>query len=203
MRFTSRSASRGKSVANSKRKCGGCGERFRVGDKTFPGLVAWCSPDCGYVVAQKRLPSVRKAQEREARAEHRKAREKIKTRSEWAAEAQAAVNSYVRERDKGKPCISCDKPDDGSHQRHASHYRSVKACSILRYDPRNIYASCAQCNAHMSGNLLEYRIRLIRKHGQDLVEWLESQNGIVRYTIDDLKAIKAEYKAKLKALKGK
>jgi len=99
------------------------------------------------------------------------------------------------------PCVSCDKPDDGSHQRHASHYRSVKACSRLRYDERNIFASCAQCNAHMSGNLLEYRIRLVSRYGQERVDWLESQNGVTRYTIEDLKRIKQEFKDKLKELR--
>lgn len=187
-------------MTTSTRKCGGCGNRFRPEGKVFPGPVSWCSDDCALTVARKRVPAVKASQQRQERAQHKEAKQRIKTRSEWLKEAQAAVNAYVRERDRGKPCISCDKPDDGSHQRHASHYRSVKACSALRFDPRNIYAACAQCNTHMSGNLLEYRIRLIRHHGSELVDWLESQNGITRYTIEELKAIKTEYKRKLKEL---
>ncbi len=181
---------------NSKRKCGGCGRYFPP-DRTFPGPVAWCSPECGLAVAKKRLPATQKRKER---AEHREAKERVKTRSEWLKEAQAAVNAYVRERDRGRGCVSCDKPDDGSHQRHASHYRSVKACSALRFNPRNIHSSCAQCNTHLSGNLIEYRKRLVARFGADEVEWLESQNGIVRYVIDDLKQIRDEYRQKRKEI---
>jgi hypothetical protein len=76
----------------------------------------------------------------------------------------------------------------------------VKACSALRFNPRNIHSSCAQCNTHLSGNLIEYRKRLVERFGPEEVEWLESQNSIVRYTIDELKAIRDEYKQKLKAL---
>jgi len=132
----------------------------------------------------------RKLQKKENRKAKKEFKEKHKTRSEWAKEAQAAVNSYIRARDAGKPCISCDKPDNGQHQRHASHYRSVGACSSLRFNTFNIHASCATCNSVLSGNLLEYRIRLIKKLGVDRVEWLESQNGIVRYEIEYLARLK-------------
>jgi len=114
--------------------------------------------------------------------------------------AQSACNSYIRARDKGNPCISCDKPDNGSHQRHASHFRSVGACSSLRFNEKNIYASCQQCNTTKSGNLIEYRIRLVKKVGAEEVEWLESHNTITRYSIDELKEIEQKYKRKLKEL---
>lgn len=180
-------------MANSKRKCGGCGEYFRP-VQVFPGPVAWCSPDCGVTVAKKRRIVTERAQEAAQRKLTSQARERIKPMSKWRAEAQAAVNRYVRLRDKGLPCVSCDRPDDGKHQRHASHYRSVKACSALRYNPDNIYASCAQCNASLSGNLIEYRIRLVRRFGLGLVDWLEAQNGVTRYTVEDLKKIISDYR---------
>ena len=187
-------------MANSKRRCGACKTYFRP-EQTFPGTVSWCSPECGLIVAQKRVPAVKAKAARQERAQTKEARERIKTAAKWRVEAQAACNQYIRERDKGLPCVSCDKPDDGSHQRHASHYRSVKACSSLRYHPWNIYASCAQCNSHLSGNLLEFRIRLVRQYGQERVDWLESHNEVTRYTSQDLQRIKAEYKDKLKALR--
>jgi len=49
-----------------------------------------------------------------------------------------------------------------------------------------------------SGNILEYRIRLVKKIGQAAVDWLEGPHEPKRYTIDELKEIKAEYKSKLK-----
>ena len=115
--------------------------------------------------------------------------------------AQAAFNAFIRERDKGNPCISCGKPDNGQHQRHASHYRSVGACSSLRYDERNVHASCSVCNNYLSGNLANYRVAMIEKFGCDLVEWLESQPKSFKWTREMLEDIEKQYKLKLKQLK--
>ena len=49
---------------------------------------------------------------------------------------------------------------------------------------------------------MNYRISLVVRIGQDKVEWLEGPHEPQRYTIDDLKAIKAEYREKLKQLLG-
>jgi hypothetical protein len=124
--------------------------------------------------------------------------EKLKTVSNWASEAQKAVNLYIRVRDKGKQCISCDKPDRGV--RNASHYRSAGACSQLRFNTFNIFASCYKCNCQQSGNLLEYRIRLIKKIGAEKVEWLESQNEVTRYSIEYLKRVKRIFNKRAKHL---
>lgn len=183
----------------SKRKCGGCSQYFRP-QQAFPGPVAWCSESCALIVARKRVPSVKAKIERQERAKHREAKERIKTRAQWMKEAQAAVNAYVRTRDRGRPCISCDRPDDGSHQRHASHYRSVKACSALRFNLRNIHASCAQCNTYLSSNAIEYRIRLIGKVSQEYVDFLESQNQTRRYEIDYLIRLKSIFIRKRKII---
>jgi hypothetical protein len=129
----------------------------------------------------------------------------LKSKSEWIKEAQQAFNEFIRWRDKGKPCISCDKMDDGTHQRHASHYRSVGACTSLRFNTFNVHASCMQCNSILSGNLIEYRIRLKFKLGDERVDWLESQNGIARYDIDYAKRVKRIFKKRTriyKKLKG-
>ena len=49
---------------------------------------------------------------------------------------------------------------------------------------------------------MNYRISLVLRIGQDKVDWLEGPHEPQRYTIDDLKAIRADYKARLKQLKG-
>lgn len=150
----------------------------------FNSLQKCCSnPFCALEVG-------RAAINKKARVKQRADKERLKSKSDWMREAQSAVNAYIRARDKGKPCISCDKPDDGSHQRHASHYRSVGACSSLRFNTWNIWASCAQCNSIKSGNLIEYRIRLVPKLGAERVEWLESHNETARYSIEYLQRVK-------------
>lgn len=176
-------------MATATRKCANCKTRFRP-QRTFPALIAWCSDACGTALAFKRLPAQREKERMQRKEQHKADKQRIKSRADWLKEAQTAVNSYVRARDSGKACISCDKPDNGHHQRHASHYRSVKACSVLRFNLRNIHASCATCNAVLSGNLLEYRIRLVKQKGATFVEWLECQNETRRYSIEYLKRLK-------------
>lgn len=150
----------------------------------------YCSVEC----LAEHVRSARKASTaRKERKAMREAKERVKTRQQWLEEAQSAVNKYIRLRDAGKPCISCDRRDDGTHQRHASHYRSRGACSSLRFHEDNIHASCAQCNGVMSGNILEYRIRLVRRIGIDRVEWIERQPKSYKWTIEDARLIKNKY----------
>jgi DNA repair exonuclease SbcCD ATPase subunit len=131
----------------------------------------------------------RKKQERK---ELREAKQRIKSRAEWLKEAQSAVNKYIRLRDADQPCISCSRFHSGQY--HAGHYRTVGSCPELRFEEYNIHKQCSACNNHLSGNIINYRINLIRKIGLEKVEWLEGKHEPKHYTIDDLKAIKAKYK---------
>ena len=79
------------------KKCKGCGQRF-VPERTFQ--VA-CSIRCAQDFAAK-------ARSKENKKAARVARDRLKTRSEWLAEAQKAFNAWVRERDYGQGCISKD-----------------------------------------------------------------------------------------------
>lgn len=116
-------------------------------------------------------------------------------RSAWAKKAQSAFNSFIRERDKELPCISCNRHHQGQY--HAGHYRSVGAAKQLRFIEINCHKQCAPCNNHKSGNITEYRINLIKKIGVDSTESLENNNEVKRYTINEYKEIEAEYKDKL------
>jgi hypothetical protein len=123
----------------------------------------------------------------------------IKPKSEYVKEAQTAFNSYIRERDKDLPCISCKRNHSGQY--HAGHYRTTKAAPELRFNESNVHKQCSVCNNHLSGNILEYRINLIKRIGIEVVEWIEGKHEPKKYTIDDLKSIKEQYKLKLKELK--
>jgi len=141
----------------------------------------------------------REQMERKAKAEHKAAKERIKTKSKWTQEAQQAVNAYVRERDAALPCVSCQRHHQGQY--HAGHYRSVGSAPELRFETIQIWKQCAPCNNHLSGNLINYRIELIKRIGQNKVDWIEGPHEAKKYTIDDLRNIRGEYRAKLKALK--
>lgn len=177
------------------KKCSICKERF-VPFNTFqkPCMKMECIQEAGRREHERR----KKLAAKEYRAETRRRKEKIKTVQDWIREAQIAFNAWVRARDHADPCISCGRHHTGQY--HAGHYRTTKAAPHLRFDERQVHKQCQPCNEHLSGNIGEYRIGLIRKMGINVVEAIENDNRIRRYTIDEAKAIKAKYKAKLKEI---
>ena len=95
--------------------------------------------------------------------------------------------------------MSCGRFHEG--QWHAGHYRTVGANPELRFEPLNVHRQCAPCNNHKSGDIVNYRIELVRRIGWERVEWLEGPHQPQRYTIEGLKELKAGYRAKIKELK--
>ena len=158
-----------------------------------------CSIDCARSLAV----SVRGKAEKQAAIKQRKAdrerKERLKSRSELAREAQQAFNQWVRLRDADKPCISCGRHHEGQY--HAGHYLSVGARPELRYEPLNVWKQCSPCNTHLSGNAVLFRQALVREIGLDRVEWLEGPHPAKKYTADELRAIKAKYAAMARELK--
>jgi hypothetical protein len=156
----------------------------------------FCSAEC--LVAHTRAKD-KAARERKERKKLREAKERLKTRQDWIRDAQRWFNKWVRLRDAGQPCISCgNMPNYGSYVGgsgiHAGHYRSIGACPELRFEPTNVNIQCVRCNVHNSGNAVDYRIGLVEKIGLEKVEWLEGPHEPKKWTIDELKEIKAKYK---------
>ncbi|WP_443691857.1 recombination protein NinG [Pseudomonas protegens] len=155
---------------------------------------------------EKGQASARKALADVERREIKVRKERLKSRADHLREAQAAVNEYVRLRDAQLPCISCDSmPNDqdlmtGSRW-DAGHYRSVGACPELRFEPLNIHRQCVKCNRNLSGNAVEYRIRLVHRIGAETVAWLEGPHEPRKYIVEEIKTIKALYRAKTRELK--
>jgi hypothetical protein len=122
-----------------------------------------------------------------------------KTRADYLADAQAAFNAFIRARDVGKPCASCDDPNPIAVD--AGHYRSVGAQPALRFHEDNAHGQCIHCNRDLAGNAAAYRVRLIARIGLERVEFLEREHPPAKFTVEDAKRIKVEYTAKAKALK--
>jgi len=173
-----------KALSGKPKRCRWCDQMFTPA-RTMQKV---CSFECGLDLDRYTKSRVKLKERKEA----------IKTRSEWLREAQAAFNAYIRERDHDKPCISCGIT---TGQMHAGHYRSVGACPALRFNPANVHLQCAQCNNHKSGNAIEYRINLVKKIGINLVEWLEQDHQPNKYTIEEIKEIKARYSKMARELK--
>ena len=161
---------------------------------------AVCSPKCALAIAPANTERARKAIAQRDRREIQVRKEKLKSRADHAKEAQAVINRYVRLRDAHLGCISCDKPASWGGQWHCSHFRSVGAAAHLRFNLWNMNKSCSQCNAHLSGNIMVYRPRLVEKIGAEKVEWLERNQDLVRHEIPYLKRLKAVFTKKVRRL---
>lgn len=163
------------------------------------------SPSCALEFAQTMTAKNKEKAARKDRAETKLKLKAFKTLPEYKKEAQIAFNAYVRARDKGKPCICCGL-DLGFYEVGGAfdcgHYRSVGSAPHLRYNEDNAHGQRKQCNRWGAGRAVDYRIGLIKRIGLERVEALESNNEVVKYTIEDLKEIIKKYKAKLKEIQN-
>ena len=183
-----------------KCKVASCGAAFvpaRLGQSV-------CSPACAIIDAPRHQEKARKSLAQVERKEIKVRKEKLKSRADHLREAQQAFNEFIRARDQaaGHPCISSGKPLDWSGNAvDAGHYRSVGSAPHLRFDERNCHAQSKQDNRFLSGNAVDYRIGLIARIGQEAVDALEADQSVRKYTIEEIKAIKTEYRAKTRELK--
>lgn len=191
-----------KEIKPKKCRAPGCGQRFK------PSLSTQkvCSMACARAMAKdpKLQKVAAKAITRQKRQDLQERREKLKTKGEHLREAQQAFNAYIRERDRlaGYACISSGRPLDwNGNAVDAGHYRSTGAAPHLRFDENNCHAQSKHDNRYLSGNVAEYRLGLIQRIGLTAVEALEADQAPRRYTIEDLQAIKALYRQKLRDFK--
>ena len=173
-----------------KKKCDTCKTWF----PPYSTLATACSLKCA-------IAQAKEAEKKKARKALKEGREKLKTLTDHLNDAQTACNAFIRERDRHEPCISCGtrKPDI---QYCAGHYKTRGGHPELRFHPLNIHKQCNQyCNMQLSGNISNYRPRLIEKIGLENVEWLEGKQETQNLTIEDANEIKVYYREQLKILK--
>jgi hypothetical protein len=185
-------------MANKKRKCRNCKEYGIVADGLLINNGFYCCSDCATEYA---INGAYKVAEKKRREKHKLDKERVKTRSEWLREAQQAFNKYIRVRDAKKPCISCGRFHKGQY--HAGHYLTVGAHPEMRFNAFNVMKQCAPCNNHLSGNIAKYRIGLIKRYGEWIVDYLESPHPSKKYDIETIKRIKAIYTKKYKLYEKK
>lgn len=165
---------------------------------------AVCSPKCALATVEVQKAKEKKSLAQAGRRDIKVRKEALKSRGDHMREAQQAFNEFIRTRDQaaGHLCISSGKPLDWSGNAvDAGHYRSVGSAPHLRFDERNCHAQSKQDNRFLSGNAVDYRIGLIARIGQEAVDALESDQSVRKYTVDEIKAIKATYRAKTRELK--
>lgn len=161
-------------------------------------LKLFCSIDCAVSWSKLQADKSKAKKQKEFNAETRQRKQKLKTRQEWLKDAQTVFNKFIRLRDEGSACISCGRSSGA--KMNAGHYLSVGAHPELRFNELNVHLQCEHCNSYKSGNQAQYRPRLIEKIGLQQVEMLEGPHEPLKLTIDEIKELIAEYKAKIKHL---
>lgn len=164
-----------------------------------------CGADCATSFAvSDRAKQERITQKQQASAD-RKQMELLRPRKWWLAKAKTALHAYIRARDEGKQCISCDtiliKLGRVGGDYDAGHFRSVGSAKHMEFVERNIHGQCKSCNDYKKGNQIEYEHRLRARYGDDYVECLLNDNTARNLTIDDFKVIEAKYKKLIKEMK--
>ena len=156
-------------------------------------LQSVCSLPCALAQSRAKQQIAERKKQKQEKAEIKKRKDGLKTRSVWIKECQTAVNSYVRERDRNKPCVSCGATYGDvvyGGQRDAGHYRSTGSAPHLRFCLIQIWSQCVKCNRNLSGNSVEYRKELVKRIGLERVEALEHDDNYRKYTIEYLRRLK-------------
>jgi len=130
-------------------------------------------------------------------------RDNRKSISNLLINLRCLIHSYIRERDKGKNCISCNTPHDASFQ--AGHFYKSELFSTLRFDERNINGQCQKCNIYNSGNESGYRVGIINRFGKQRLDELDAMAELEKqkthkWERDELLKIREIYKQKIKLL---
>lgn len=185
------------------KKCRICKTKF----EPFNSLQVACSPACALKIGKKQAA---KKAEKEAKAKRkwvREQKERIKSAKTLTQELQPIFNTWVRTRDEFEACISCGRKDHEIPEHFTGgkwdcgHYRSVGSCPELRFEPLNAHKQCKHCNRDLDGNVVNYRLGLIKRIGQEKVDWLEGKHEPKRYKADQLRDMKAEYRAATRELR--
>ena len=180
---------------------------------------AVCSPKCALVTVEVQKAKEKKSLALAGRREIKVRKEALKTRSDHMKDSEKAVRDYRRtyELSIGSGCMSCGLSQEEIRAAQgwktggafdAGHFLGKGARPELRLVPNNIWLQCKSCNAGSSkyarkGETVSqgFRTGLIARIGLEAVEALEADHTPRKETVEQLKAITAEYRAKTRELK--
>ncbi len=126
----------------------------------------------------------------------------LKTHKDWLKDLQRVFNTYIRTRDYGKPCISCNRMLRDNFD--AGHLFTVGAYPNIRFNEDNVHGQCVHCNQHLHGAVSEYMINLPARIGQERFDKLLSDRNISnKLTVSEIKDSISYYKMKTKEIESK
>lgn len=164
-------------MANSKRKCGFCGDRFKTETMVIKGAQAFCSNDHWIenqvknkdkliAKGQKMQKTAKRKEEKASKDESKENRRKLREFNQkdlrWQHKQTQPVFNKMRvleellhfQNEGVEPvCISCGKPLGGD-QWCCGHFKTVGAQGRLRYDAKNTFLQHNRsCNMGLSGDI--------------------------------------------------
>lgn len=173
------------------KKCKICGESF----EPLRSLQMVCSPKCG-------IEYTNRQKAKEWKSKKSKMKKELMTVQDWMKIAQQTFNAYIRERDKGKPCISCGKTLVGKFD--AGHFYSSGGHKALTFHPWNVSGQCVECNQWKHGNLINYLEGIKERYGLAALQQLQRMSQETKkFTREELQELTKQYKQKIKQLKNK
>ena len=178
------------------RKCKVCNIKF---EPKYSSVQEVCSYQCAIKKAEKeRLKNSKDLEELRTQRKNKSELETLKKN------VVKICHEYIRERDKGKPCVSCGQPWNSEHQ--AGHFYKAGDYSNLKYNENNIHNQCKGCNLMKDGNENQYRIKITKRiTKQELTELdqmaSDYKKSSFKWDREELKKIRTYYREKLKQLK--
>jgi hypothetical protein len=129
-----------------------------------------------------------------------KLKAELMTVQDYIKLAQQVFNKFIRLRDAGQNCISCNKP---ALKENAGHFYNANNHWNVRFNEDNVHLQCEYCNTYLHGNLIEYRENLITKIGFYKFCILKHESDKTRkFSTNELKEIISIYKAKIKNIEN-
>ena len=138
--------------------CSVCKNPFKL---TYTTTQKVCSTKCAIILAKipKKTP--------EDKERMKILIEKSITIPQIIKKLEFEFNRFIRIRDLGLGCISCNKKLNDIREYHAGHYYSAGHHSNLRFNELNVNGQCIECNTYLHGNLIKYRNNLENKIGSN------------------------------------
>ena len=170
--------------------CKGCKKEFEPRRRN--GIAASRCDKC--IIAREREKK-KKAMQR-AKENRKKARERKKNSVATLKKVLDQVFSqYIRQRDKGV-CVTCGTKKPWKEQQNG-HY-VPRGHNATRFDERNCNCQCIGCNVFKKGNMDEYTLFMIRKHGVEVLEELNKlKYKTKQFTSQELQEMIDHYKHEL------
>ena len=115
---------------------------------------------------------------------------------------QTTFNEYVRLRDKGLPCISCDAP----YFSDFGHLFKVSIRPAMRFNPGAAHGQCRECNSMHDGNYENFCEGIAARYGVEFLtdiiqEANNSRKNIHKWSRTEIEDLILFYKNEIKKLK--